>query len=117
MERNEKCTRIIKKKIRKDLPIIFENEETAIAAGYRPCAICMPQEYKIWKKKREDLKNDKVKANEAAVQKLESDYRLDIKEINIEGAADINASNACEFAGWIGDSEIMRIISNKESLK
>lgn len=32
--------------------VFFENEETAIAAGYRPCAICMPQEYKIWKKTR-----------------------------------------------------------------
>lgn len=30
--------------------VFFENEETAIAAGYRPCAICMPQEYKIWKR-------------------------------------------------------------------
>ena len=75
------------------------------------------QQYKDWEKKREDLKNGKVKASEAAVQKLESDYRLDIKEINIEGASSINASNASEFAGWIGDGEIMRIISNKESLK
>ena len=30
--------------------VFFENEETAIAAGYRPCAICMPDEYKVWKK-------------------------------------------------------------------
>ena len=27
-----------------------QNEETAIAAGYRPCAICMPDRYKVWKK-------------------------------------------------------------------
>lgn len=30
--------------------VFFENEETAIAAGYRPCAICMPDRYKVWKK-------------------------------------------------------------------
>jgi len=32
--------------------VFFENEETAIAAGYRPCAICLPNEYKEWKKKK-----------------------------------------------------------------
>ena len=29
--------------------VFFKDEQTAIAAGYRPCAICMPKEYKIWK--------------------------------------------------------------------
>ena len=29
--------------------VFFENEDIAIAAGYRPCAICMPNEYKKWK--------------------------------------------------------------------
>ena len=29
--------------------VFFESEETAIAAGYRPCAICMPDAYKHWK--------------------------------------------------------------------
>lgn len=29
--------------------VFFENEEVAIAAGYRPCAVCMPNEYKKWK--------------------------------------------------------------------
>ena len=29
--------------------VFFLNEETAIAAGYRPCAVCMPEEYKKWK--------------------------------------------------------------------
>jgi len=35
--------------------VFFESEEVAIAAGYRPCAICMPNEYKEWKKSK-DLK-------------------------------------------------------------
>ncbi|MFB8376936.1 Ada metal-binding domain-containing protein [Paenibacillus taichungensis] len=29
--------------------VFFANEETALAAGYRPCAICMPDKYKEWK--------------------------------------------------------------------
>ena len=29
--------------------VFFIDEATAIAAGYRPCAVCMPEEYKKWK--------------------------------------------------------------------
>ena len=29
--------------------VFFKDEETAIKAGYRPCGICMPEEYKEWK--------------------------------------------------------------------
>ncbi|OJU86637.1 MAG: metal-binding protein [Burkholderiales bacterium 66-5] len=29
--------------------VFFADEATAIAAGYRPCAVCMPREYAIWK--------------------------------------------------------------------
>lgn len=38
--------------------VFFENEEVAIAAGYRPCAICMPNEYKEWKKNKIKLLNN-----------------------------------------------------------
>ena len=31
--------------------VFFENEEVAISAGYRPCAVCMKKEYKTWKEK------------------------------------------------------------------
>lgn len=31
--------------------VFFADETTAIAAGYRPCAVCMPDEYKAWKAK------------------------------------------------------------------
>ena len=34
-----------------DHRVFFKDEETAKAAGYRPCAICMPEEYKMWKEK------------------------------------------------------------------
>jgi methylphosphotriester-DNA--protein-cysteine methyltransferase len=29
--------------------VFFADEHTAIAAGYRPCARCMPEEYHRWK--------------------------------------------------------------------
>jgi len=32
--------------------VFFQDEETAIKAGYRPCAICMQKEYLIWKEKQ-----------------------------------------------------------------
>lgn len=33
--------------------VFFADEAAAIAAGYRPCAVCMPQEYAVWKNKRD----------------------------------------------------------------
>lgn len=29
--------------------VFFADEPTAIAAGYRPCAVCMPTAYQAWK--------------------------------------------------------------------
>jgi Metal binding domain of Ada len=29
--------------------VFFANEPAAVAAGYRPCAVCMPDEYRAWK--------------------------------------------------------------------
>jgi hypothetical protein len=29
--------------------VFFAGEQTAVAAGYRPCAVCMPYEYAAWK--------------------------------------------------------------------
>ena len=29
--------------------VFFRNEATAIAAGYRPCAVCLPDRYARWK--------------------------------------------------------------------
>ena len=34
-----------------DNRVFFLDEETAIMAGYRPCAICMPEAYQKWKTK------------------------------------------------------------------
>ncbi len=32
--------------------VFFADEATAVAAGYRPCAVCMPAEYRAWKAAR-----------------------------------------------------------------
>lgn len=32
--------------------VFFRDEATAIAAGYRPCAVCMPETYAAWKAAR-----------------------------------------------------------------
>ena len=29
--------------------VFFADEATAIAAGYRPCAVCLPEWYRAWK--------------------------------------------------------------------
>ncbi len=36
--------------------VFFLNEDVAIKAGYRPCAICMKKEYEIWKDKKNKVK-------------------------------------------------------------
>jgi methylphosphotriester-DNA--protein-cysteine methyltransferase len=33
--------------------VFFADEETAIAAGYRPCATCCPDGYRAWKDRRD----------------------------------------------------------------
>ncbi len=37
--------------------VFFADEQTAICAGYRPCARCMPQEYKRWKCEHFELRS------------------------------------------------------------
>ena len=33
--------------------VFFADEETAIAAGYRPCAVCMREKYLLWKNSKD----------------------------------------------------------------
>lgn len=35
--------------------VFFLDEETAKKAGYRPCAICMKNEYEKWKEEQKEL--------------------------------------------------------------
>ena len=32
--------------------VFFADAQTALSAGYRPCAICLPREYATWKAQR-----------------------------------------------------------------
>ncbi|BAJ31626.1 MULTISPECIES: hypothetical protein [Kitasatospora] len=32
--------------------VFFADEPTAVAAGYRPCAVCLPEEYRTWKTRK-----------------------------------------------------------------
>ena len=36
--------------------VFFADENTAIAAGYRPCGVCMKEAYKKWKASKNDRK-------------------------------------------------------------
>ncbi|GAA3514417.1 Ada metal-binding domain-containing protein [Actinocatenispora rupis] len=31
--------------------VFFADEATAVAAGYRPCAVCLPDRYAAWKRR------------------------------------------------------------------
>jgi hypothetical protein len=33
--------------------VFFADEATAVAAGYRPCAVCMPDAYQAWRTDRQ----------------------------------------------------------------
>jgi methylphosphotriester-DNA--protein-cysteine methyltransferase len=28
--------------------VFFDDEQTAVSAGYRPCAVCLPEAYQAW---------------------------------------------------------------------
>lgn len=43
------------KRMKRSNRVFFQNAAVAIKAGYRPCAHCMPHEYQLWKKSKEDL--------------------------------------------------------------
>jgi len=38
------------KKMKRENRIFFADETEALAAGYRPCAHCMKERYRVWKK-------------------------------------------------------------------
>lgn len=43
--------------------VFFADEATAIAAGYRPCAVCMPEEYAAWKKAQPTKASSRTEAH------------------------------------------------------
>ena len=39
------------KRMKTENRVFFADEQEAVAAGYRPCGNCMPQQYQLWKQK------------------------------------------------------------------
>ncbi|MBD2753479.1 Ada metal-binding domain-containing protein [Spirosoma validum] len=37
------------KRMKPENRVFFQSETDAVTLGYRPCAICLPREYKLWK--------------------------------------------------------------------
>ncbi|MVM41425.1 metal-binding protein [Spirosoma sp. HMF3257] len=38
------------KRMKPENRVFFQNETEAITSGYRPCAVCLPERYKAWKR-------------------------------------------------------------------
>ena len=68
--------------------VFFEDEETAIAAGYRPCGICMPKKYKAWKQLQENemirVSNPNMKLNLEIKQKCSWFWLMGIHKVQID---------------------------------
>ena len=43
--------------------VFFLDEEIAIKAGYRPCAVCMKKEYEEWKEEQKSLSHTLKRSN------------------------------------------------------
>jgi methylphosphotriester-DNA--protein-cysteine methyltransferase len=40
------------KRMRRENRVFFASPDEAIAAGYRPCGVCLPEAYRAWKDSR-----------------------------------------------------------------
>jgi hypothetical protein len=41
--------------------VFFSDREAAIANGYRPCAVCLPEQYAIWKRANRQVLSGELK--------------------------------------------------------
>jgi len=57
--------------------VFFADEATAIAAGYRPCAICMPQEYAAWKKSQTAKNSSRLRHQAARAADCDDETGMD----------------------------------------
>jgi methylated-DNA-[protein]-cysteine S-methyltransferase len=74
--------------------VFFADEDTAIAAGYRPCANCMPDSYARWKERAT----------------LYSEYDSPVGQLLLSGDADVLTGLGFKRgrrapAGWVRDDE------------
>lgn len=40
------------KRMKVDNQVFFQNETEAVQAGYRPCAVCLPTQYRVWQREQ-----------------------------------------------------------------
>lgn len=43
------------KRMKPENRVFFSSETEATTFGYRPCAVCLPEAYKLWKRNRQDV--------------------------------------------------------------
>ncbi|HET8523233.1 MAG TPA: alpha-ketoglutarate-dependent dioxygenase AlkB [Thermomicrobiales bacterium] len=79
--------------------VFFLDEATAIAAGYRPCAVCMPERYRVWKRDPRSFREammDLEHTNE-----MESLFPRERREV---------MPGAIHFPDWLSIEEQRRIV-------
>lgn len=64
--------------------VFFENEDIAIAAGYRPCAKCMPDKYKEWKNDQIRKNRFQMCVNQRTMNEFTSEEKIILKYLNYD---------------------------------
>lgn len=93
--------------------VFFENEYIAMDAGYRPCAICMPDKYKVWKNNQIRQKRFQMCVNQRKANEHISDEKIILKYLNYDNLnidEELENIENCEMA------EIVLEPSNKKCL-
>lgn len=90
--------------------VFFADEQTAIAAGYRPCAVCMPKEYKAWKKEQNCLNEgelNKEKIREQLIVQSEENYQKFSSRLlpNVDNILGVRIPNLRKMAKEIAKGE------------
>ncbi|MCZ4123458.1 Ada metal-binding domain-containing protein [Streptomyces sp. H39-S7] len=76
--------------------VFFRDEATAVAAGYRPCAVCLPREYRHWKAQQES------RTGEPAVPSTRGKERHDMtgrQSRDLSRSPLVPAAQAARYAG------------------
>lgn len=82
--------------------VFFADEVTAIAAGYRPCAVCLPQAYQLWK--TEQAIAGHTAAELAGLLGLLAAARPRVETVVIGHGRDAALSAAAFANAWDGDT-------------
>lgn len=91
--------------------VFFADEVTAIAAGYRPCAVCLPQAYQTWK--TEQAMAGHTEAELAGLLDLLAAARPRVETVVIGHGRDASPSAEAFANVWEGDTwqgTVLRIV-------